>query len=331
MHRLFAFVLVFALTLPLLSGCAGRGASSAPAELSSAVTSTAGPEDVSFTDALGRSVTLTRWERVVSLYGSFAETWVLAGGTLVGVTDDAVEERGLALGDGVALMGSVKAPSLEQVLAQSPDFVILSADTEGQLALDDALTEAGVPHAYYRVDSFDDYLAMLRQFCDLTGRDDLYEQYGTAQQERILQIREAVAALDGPRPTVLLLRAYSTGVKAKGRDIFAGEMLAELGADNLVEQYQSLLDDLSLEAIIAADPDDILVVTMGADESKAAAYLAEHLESNPAWSGLSAVQNGRYRFLPKELFHYKPNARWAESYDYLARLLYPELETDRKQ
>ena len=28
--------------------------------------------------------------RVVSLYGSFAEAWILAGGQLVGVTEDAV-------------------------------------------------------------------------------------------------------------------------------------------------------------------------------------------------------------------------------------------------
>ena len=50
------------------------------------------------------------------------------------------------------------------------------------------------------------------------------------------------------------------------------------------------------------------------------------VESNPAWPGLQAVQNGRYLLLPKELFHYKPNARWGESYAYLAKILYPELE-----
>ena len=34
----------------------------------------------------------------IGLYGSFAELWLLSGGTLVGATTDAVEERGLALG-----------------------------------------------------------------------------------------------------------------------------------------------------------------------------------------------------------------------------------------
>ena len=64
---------------------------------------------------------------------------------------------------------------------------------------------------------------------------------------------------------------------------------------------------------------------MGSDEEAALGYLEEHFESNPAWAGLSAVQNGRYEVLPKELFHYKPNARWGESYAYLAKILYPDL------
>ena len=55
------------------------------------------------------------------------------------------------------------------------------------------------------------------------------------------------------------------------------------------------------------------------------AYMEETFGSNPAWAGLSAVQNGRYVLLPRELFHYKPNARWGESYAYLAKILYPDL------
>ena len=83
-----------------------------------------------------------------------------------------------------------------------------------------------------------------------------------------------------------------------------------------------------MEEIIAADPDAILVVTMGASEEQAMAVMAERFESDPAWAGLSAVQSGRYLLLPKELFHYKPNARWGESYAYLAKILYPELAAE---
>ena len=58
------------------------------------------------------------------------------------------------------------------------------------------------------------------------------------------------------------------------------------------------------------------------------AALESGIMSNPAWEGLTAVQQDRCYVLPKDLFHYKPNARWAESYAYMAKLLYPELAED---
>ena len=41
-----------------------------------------------------------------------------------------------------------------------------------------------------------------------------------------------------------------------------------------------------------------------------------------AWQQLTAVRQGNYAFLEKELFHFKPNGRWAEAYETLARLLH---------
>lgn len=303
MKRLFCVILA----LLLLGGCA------APREAESKVT---------FTDSLGYTVSLTSWERVVSLYGSFAETWLLAGGTLAGTTQDAVTERNLSLGEEVAIVGTVKEPNLESIIALSPDFVILSADTANQVKLHDALTQAGIPHAYYRVDAFGDYLAMLEQFCTLTEREDLYDTYGVRVAEHIHATLRATGGL--PTSRVLLLRAYSTGVKAKGADNLAGYMLQDLGAENIADREGSLLENLSLEAIVAEDPDHIFITTMG-DEEAALAYMAENWESSPAWQGLTAVKNGRVHVLPKELFHYKPNANWGESYAYLAEILYPQV------
>lgn len=277
-----------------------------------------------WTDALGYPVTVERWGRVVSLYGSFAETWLLAGGELVGTTEDALTERGLVLGDEVAVVGTVKQPDLEAIFAAEPDFVLLSAEIEGQVKLHAALEQAGIPHAYFSVDAFADYLEMLDRFCRMTGRADLYEQNGLAVQRQIEQVKQTAARAQS-RPTVLLLRAYSTGCKAKSSDNLAGVILEELGAQNLVEQHESLLEDVSIEEIIAADPDYIFVSIMGSSEENALDWLRQNLAANPTWAGLTAIQNERFYLLPKALFHYKPNARWGESYQHLAELLYPEL------
>lgn len=319
-----AFALLAAM---LLTSCAvqpqAADATQPDTQAQQEATLSAPAQPLTFTDALGYSVTLSSWERVASLYGSFAETWVLAGGALAGVTDDAVEERGMELGEDIVQLGGVKQPNLEEIIAVDPDFVILSADIAGHVDLHEALTSAGIPHAYYRVDRFSDYLEMLEQFCRMTGREDLYAQNGLAVQTEIDRILDIVQGQ--PAPTALLLRAFSTGAKAKGEDNLAGVMLRELGAENLVEQYESLLEDVSLEEVIAADPDFIFVVTMGSSEAAALDYMKQNFESNPAWAGLTAVREGRYIQLPKNLFHYKPNARWGESYAYLAKILYPEL------
>ena len=81
-----------------------------------------------------------------------------------------------------------------------------------------------------------------------------------------------------------------------------------------------------MEEIIAADPDWIFVTTMGSSDEAAMAYMSSTFENDPAWAGLSAVKNGQYVLLPRELYHYKPNARWGESYAYLAEILYPDVQ-----
>ncbi len=309
--RLWKRLLAPVLAATLLAGCA---APAAPAERGEEA-------GLTFTDALGYEASIRSWERVVSLYGSFAETWQLAGGTLVGATSDAVEERNLDL-EGAAVVGTVKEPNLEEIIAARPDFVILAADIAGQADLHGALVQADIPHAYYRADMFEEYLAMLEQFCAMTGRMDLYEKHGLAVQAEIQQVLEAVEGRDAP--TVLLIRAFSTGAKAKGEDNLAGVILRDLGADNLVSRHESLLEELSMEEILAADPDFILLTTMGSSDEAALAYMRSAFEDNPAWAGLSAVRNGRYVLLPRQLFHYKPNARWGESYACLAEILYPD-------
>ena len=77
-----------------------------------------------------------------------------------------------------------------------------------------------------------------------------------------------------------------------------------------------------MEEIILRDPDFIFVTTMGSNTEKALKTLEENLMSNPAWSELTAVKNGKFRILPKELFHYKPNTKWDESYEMLYEILY---------
>ena len=273
-------------------------------------------------DSRGKELPAQCPQRVVCLYGSYAEAWMLAGGTLCGVTDDAVSERGMDLPGDVQIIGTTKAPNLELILALDPDLVILSEDIAAQVAAAQTLEDAGVPCAAFRVDTVQAYAQMMDAFTALTGRRDLYD----AQIPPMLEEIDAIIAdaRTHEAPSVLLLRAYSTGVKAKGADNLAGVMLDDLGCDNLAERVPSMLEELTLESIVAADPDCIFISVMGSDENAALSALDASWGQSPAWQALSAVTAGRVYVLPKDLFHYKPNARWGESYAYLANLLFGE-------
>lgn len=271
-------------------------------------------------DSLGVTLDVQSPQRVVCLYGSYAEAWMLAGGTLVGVTDDAISERGMTCD--AQIIGTTKSPNLELILSLDPDLVILSADIAAQVAAAETLSAAGIPCAAFRVDTVQEYAQMMDAFTQLTRRRDLYDAQIPPMLAEIDAIIEKARAQDAP--SVLLLRAYSTGVKAKGADNLAGVMLRDLGCDNLAERVPSMLEELTLESIVAADPDCIFISIMGSDEDAALAALEASWGQNPAWQALRAVSEGRVHVLPKALFHYKPNARWGESYAYLYDLLFGE-------
>lgn len=320
MKRILTLLVAVSLLCLPLSGCG-------PSEDAASHASSLSEEQkayYTFTDDLDNTVVLKEApKRVVSLMGSYAETWMLSGGTLAGVTEDVVSERGMEVSEGTKIIGTVKNPNMEEILSLSPDFILLSTDIESHVKLADTFINAGIPHAYFQVEYFEDYLNMLKVCTNITGRDDLYEQNGVQVKQQIDQVREQVRLAGEKAPTVLPIRALSTAAKALPRDNMVCKMLEDLGTDNIAARHASLLEDLSMEEIIEEDPDFMFVITMG-DSQKAVDALKNGIAANPAWNSLTAVKNGRYLVLPKDLFHYKPNAKWGESYAYLARILYPD-------
>lgn len=327
MRQVCTAVLLLAL---LLSGCAGAPAqpsqppASSPSQAQpSAAPSPQSPETVSFTDDLGRELTIPRPQRAAALIGSFADIWCLAGGrdSLAAAAGDAWTNFELGLDGSAADLGSVKEPSLEALLAAEPDFILASVNTAADVELLGTFEEAGIPAAYFEVDSFEDYLRMLDICAQLTGHPENYQTYGVQVKE---QVERAVARQDGSAPRVLYVRASGSSVKVKNsQGSVLGEMLAALGCVNVADGDGAVLENLSMEGIIAADPDYIFAVLQGTDKDKAQGVLESTLLSNPAWATLRAVREGRFHVLDHTLYNVKPNARWGEAYEKLADILYP--------
>lgn len=272
-----------------------------------------------FTDDLGRKVTVKSHKRVVACMGSFADAWQLAGGTLVGASDDAFGHYAVDSSK-VSGVGRSTSLNLESIIALKPDFVIMTGISDGKHATgvsqadaESALKEAGIPVAFFKVTTFADYKRMMGTFCAITGRDDLYKKNVTKVGEKI---KSAVSrySVKSKSPSVLIVSAFSKGLVVQNSSGMAGAIVRDLGAVNVADEHPSLLSDFSLEAAVEANPDYVLVLAASDDTATAQKYYDQVAGSNSAWQGMDAVKEGRVTMLDAAHFLYKPNADWAESY-----------------
>ena len=272
-----------------------------------------------FTDSYGTRETICENAKIISCYGSLGECWLLSGGKLAGATDD-IYERDIQDKNDFEIVGTVKEINIEKLISLNPDYVILSSDIEIHKDVSNTLTRLGIKNGRFNIDNFENYKELMYQFCSYNKRNDLYKINVSDVEKRISDIKSRIP--DNKKGSYLLMRAYSNGIKVKSNNI--ADDIINTFSESITKNYPSMLEDVSMEEIITQNPDYIFVLTMG-NEDNALNFLKNNIENNKAWKNLKAVQNSNYIVLPKELFHYKPNNRWDKSYEYIAKIIYPEL------
>ena len=278
-------------------------------------------EYFTFTDSEGEIVELShKPQKTAVLFSSLAECWIEAGGEVYVTVGESVE-RGLVKEETELVdKGAGKTVDTEKLISLEPDFVICSADIASHRDVASALKKAKIPVAMLRMDTFEDYLTILRTLTKITGKTENYEQFGENAKSEIEQIISGGKRENNPK--ILFVRSgssYSSAKAKKADDNFAAKILEDLGCVNIADKAETLLDNLSAEVILKENPQYIFVSVMG-DYDNSKAYMQELL-AKKEYASLDAVKNGRVHFLPKELFQYKPCGRWAESYRYISSIL----------
>ena len=309
MKKLFSMILIMSLSAVALCGCGNEAVR--------------GADGYTFTDDLGRTVTVSSYERTAALLGSYADIWILSGGSVCATAADAWEDLHLELSEDTVNLGGTKSLSFEELLGADPDFVIASSNTSQHIEWQKSLESAGITTAYFDVSDFDDYLRMLKICTDITGNTEAYENYGTALSKRI---NEALDRNMGKEPqSVLVMRASAASIRAKNSGgTVLGEMLKDFGCINIADDDSTLLENLSIEAIALRNPDKIFFIQSGDDEAGMKKNVESMFRDNPLWSELDAVKNGDVYYMDKLLYNFKPNARWADAYEELEKILYAE-------
>ena len=259
-------------------------------------------------------------QRVAVMTASLAEIWLEAGGH-VDITVGETVERGLVPKDtALADSGAGKTVNAELVLSLKPDLVIFSADIPAQVRAEAIVRQTGTPTLLLRVETLDDYINALAIMTEITQNKAAYENALGMKTRIDTLIEENRATLSGK--SILFVRAGSSAssTRAKGSDDhFAAAILRDLGCVNIADSAPLSLDHVGMEAILAADPDHVLFSLMG-DEVAARANV-ESLLKTDVWQSLSAVSQGNYTILDRDLFHFKPCSRWEQAYLTLVKIL----------
>ena len=136
-------------------------------------------EYFTFTDSEGEIVELShKPQKTAVLFSSLAECWIEAGGEVYVTVGESVE-RGLVKEETELVdKGAGKTVDTEKLISLEPDFVICSADIASHRDVASALKKAKIPVAMLRMDTFEDYLTILRTLTKITGKTENYEQFG---------------------------------------------------------------------------------------------------------------------------------------------------------
>lgn len=285
---------------------------------------TVNEDSIIFEDGRGESISIKKHpKRVIVLFSSFIDIWMRNGGEVIGMVEDNTQI--IPGTEGVELVGKFGSISLEKVIELEPDLVILSSNSKAQKELIQPLIENNIPIIPLTYEYKEDYFRIAKIFAYINDRIDLYEKEALKVKEEIEDIMDKVPKDE--KNKVLIMFSSSKSITARTSKSTLGEMLQDLNTINIADDANNLLDDknFSLEKIIEEDPDFIFVQTMGSDMEAVKERIKSDVESNPAWGSLSAVKNNRYIILPKDLFMYKANHRYAEAYRNLAEILYPEV------
>ncbi|MBR6737856.1 MAG: ABC transporter substrate-binding protein [Clostridia bacterium] len=276
-----------------------------------------------FLDNSGYEVKLySKPKNVAVLFSSFAEMWNLAGGHTSITVGESVERGFVPQGTKLVDGGAGKQINVELLVSYKPDFVIASSDIPKQVEAVSFLRSQGVPCALFKVDSFLDYKNAMQKLTQVTENQTAYETNVLQVENEIANQKQRINATNAKK--ILFLRAFSTGAKAKAsNDNFVCKMLNELYAENIADEAPVLLDGLNEEVILINNPEIIFISTMGSEQS-AKNYIENYFSTT--LSSLSAVKNNSFYYLDKNLFHFKPNARWYLAYKTLIDIILNEYE-----
>ncbi len=186
-------------------------------------------------------------------------------------------------------VGSAHKLDLERIVALQPDLIV--AWRSGNPAAEvERLRTLGLSVYITEPRSLDDIADSLQDLGALIGAkkrgDSLAESFRT-------QARHTISQYAGRTPVNVFYQIWDEPLMTLNGDHIISELLRHCGGVNVFADLPTLAPQVGTEAVLAADPDVILV-------SGSARSGPEWVNHWRAWPRLKAVQNGHIYFIPPD-------------------------------
>lgn len=271
------------------------------------------------TDGLGRVLTLDLApQRVISLAPSNTEILyaVGAGSLMVGRDDFSnYPEEVVSL---PTVGGSMGDYNLEQITSLQPDLVLAAEiNTPEQVK---ALEDIGI-QVYYLSNPTDleGVFQNLLIVGELTGRQSQAAELAASLRARVETVQQKLAGIS-ERPMVFYELDGSEPAKpwTAGKGTFMDLLIQLAGGENIGASMESSWGQLSLEALLLANPDVILL------GDAAYGVTVEQVAARAGWEAIKAVQNQQIVPFNDDMAS-RPGPRLVDGLEILARILHPQV------
>jgi len=182
----------------------------------------------------------------------------------------------------IARVGSVHALDLERVLSLRPDLIVVWLHGSPQRQLE-RLALLGVPIYYSEPRRLEDVASTIERFGRLAGTEQAAERAAAAYRARLAALRARYA---GRAPVEVFFQVWNQPLLTVNDSQLISDVLRLCGGRNVFGSLAALVPAVSVEAVLAANPQAIVMASAGAENDARAFALWR------AWPRLAAVADG---------------------------------------
>ncbi|GAB1257296.1 cobalamin-binding protein [Aurantivibrio plasticivorans] len=246
--------------------------------------------EIIVTDFIGREVKLQKpAQRVVALAPHIVENMFTAGAgdRLVGAVDYSDYPEAAKAIPRIGLSNSF---SLEAIVALAPDLVVTWHSGRGTLALE-KLASVGITVYASNPKTLDDIPKAIRDYGALTGNDQTANAAATSYEIKL----SGLAARYQTTETInVLYQIWNNPIQTINSKHIISHVIQLCGGINAFGESPALAPKLSIESVIAENPDVIIASGMGEEQP-------EWLQAWEPWRTINAVKNKSLYFIPPDI------------------------------